>query len=668
MGKALYITMLTVTLAAGSSFSVVAQTTPLTDNVRFSKVPKPVPAQPAKGGAPAGSFYHSQFAGVAWGDYDNDGYMDLFYSDVNTHVSKSVVQSNLYKNNGDGTFTRLLSPFGGVAYSCPVWIDINNDGLLDMVLPGIAGYDYAWEDEKTQLDKIVTRVYVNRGPDEEGKVVFEEMADHGIRPLFNGCSGGKGHNWVSAGDYDNDGYVDLVMTGFDEAARMAGEEPMEACRVVYLYRNKGGNGFEIQKLPLGDREFHGMTDGSVEFCDLDGDGYLDIFSTGYGATRNSETHIYWNNGDGIFTEDTANRFIGVTDASCMAYDLDNDGLADLIMPGYYFNTKTKMFQIYRNEGDRRFSLADTSDLEGIDGAQISIGDVNHDGFPDILIGGHGVAHEHTTWLYINRGDMTFKAYGAHYDDLFGKAGHFSRVTHGAHQLVDYDNDGFLDAWLSGWANGGCSAGCLAELYHNDSASKGATPNAAPSAPVGLNAHMDNATGIVELSWNAATDDATPSEALRYNVYIKRKGDSSFSMTVPADMVTGYIKVSRISGEVRRCGYKARIVSAGEYEWGVQAIDNANTGGRFALGAFSADPSGIGDVVTDRTLDLSVVGNVVEYHVEGNGTLDIYATDGRSVLCSDVKGSGSLALGVEPGVYIARLSCRDENMTLKVIVR
>ena len=108
----------------------------VTDNVKFSIHSNPVPAQTSRDSYQgAGSFYHAQYTGSAWGDYNNDGYLDLFYSDRDEHVGSSLY-SNLYTNNQDGTFTReSSSPFAATAFSAPLWIDINNDGLLDMILP-----------------------------------------------------------------------------------------------------------------------------------------------------------------------------------------------------------------------------------------------------------------------------------------------------------------------------------------------------------------------------------------------------------------------------------------------------------------------------------------------------------------------------------------------------
>ncbi|MCH5238851.1 MAG: VCBS repeat-containing protein [Muribaculaceae bacterium] len=643
-------------------FSGAINAQDINSNIKFSKAQNPVPAQAKRDSyQDAGDFYHAQYSGSAWGDYNNDGYLDLYYADKDDHVGNAIY-SNLYLNNTDGTFTRQsASTFSPVSFSCPVWIDINNDGLLDMVLPGLSEWGHAWADADTKLNEIVVKVYINKG-NASGKWEFDEMEDPGIIPLYNGRNGGKGHNWVSAGDYDNDGFTDIIMTGFDENARSLSDHPEEAVRAVYLYRNINGERFEIQEFPLKNSNFHGLTDGSVQFVDLDGDGFLDIFSTGYGETRNSEAYIYWNNGDGTFTEDTGNQFVGITDSSCLAADLSCDGLPDLIMPGYHFNTKSKQFNIYRNLGNRKFVKVENLGLEGVDGGQVSVGDVNNDGFPDILIGGHGSKHEHTTWIYLNDGDFGFKSYGAYYDDLKG-TNSFQRITHGSHHLVDYDNDGFLDAWMFGWINGNCAKGCSAVLYHNDSESKGFVPNKTPSSPDNLKA-TPLGNNKVAFSWSAPEDDVTPQGALRYNLFVKKKGSDKIAMTVPADINTGFVKVANISGDIRICTYQMIISEGGDYEWGVQAIDSNNAGGAFAKSEFNL-LTGINEIDANN-ISLVWDGNNIKYTANEGALLEITSVDGRKIESFLISGNGSYMPDISVGLYIATLTDGLNRKLLKII--
>jgi hypothetical protein len=121
---------------------------------------------------------------AAWGDYDNDGDLDLLLagSASGGYIAK------VYRNNGDGTFTDLNAGLPGVRYAAVAWGDYDRDGNLDFALSGSGSSSY------------ITRIYSNNG-----NGTFTDL-NAGL-PLLEGGS-------VAWGDYDNDGDLDLVLTGF----------------------------------------------------------------------------------------------------------------------------------------------------------------------------------------------------------------------------------------------------------------------------------------------------------------------------------------------------------------------------------------------------------------------------------------------------------------------
>ena len=654
--------LLSIVAMCACGIMICAQTPGSPANVKFTKVDAPVPNQSSQGGNPAGEFYHAMYTGSAWGDYDGDGYLDLFYSHNNPMINNTTTYSNLYHNNQNGTFARIaFSPFTALSFSSPAWFDMNNDGNLDMFVSGIGQGGYGWNDAQTNVSTIHSCLYLGNG---DG--TFEQINDHGVSPLFNGMTGGKAHNWVSTGDFDHDGYADLAIAGFDDISRMNTEHPEEAVRVVRLYKNIEGQRFELVENPLnGNAAFHGLTDGSMVMCDLDGDGWLDLFTTGYGSTRNAEAYIYWNNTHGTFTEGDSIPSRPLTDASSSVVDLNNDGLLDLVLTGVYSDTGKKHFFVCRNDGNRSFTKMEIDNLEGVDGGQIAFGDVNNDGWADIFVGGHGETHEHTTWLYLNQGDFTFSVLGAYYDDPFGKLGSFSRITHGSHHLIDVDNDGFLDAWMTGWSNGVCSHGCATQLWHNDSEKKGATANVAPTPPTGLSVQHINKDGEVEFNWQAGSDEVTPTSALRYNIFVREKDASNAFMVIPADLTTGFLKVSALNGTLNTCIYRMKLTPNKQYEWGVQTIDNGNLASTFAIAEFNNDLSGLEAVAEDDVKEEGAVGGI-RYKLNGETKLTIYQPSGSVVAHAIVSGEGILPID-SLGIYIVKAESKTECRSFKVVL-
>lgn len=638
----------------------------------FQRVASPVPAERSftgKGGVAAGQFFHtSDRSNVAWGDYDNDGLLELTYSGINEHNGRNF--SALYKFK-DGAFTHLNGPFDVCYHACPVWLDYNNDGELDLFVPGLKKRPH------TQVEDMVAFLYKNCGKDENGVPTFEEvnMAQNmGIRPIYNDADGGRSRHWVSVGDYNNDGYTDIIVTGREDYVAPTDTGNMllhKDHRVVYLYKNLQGKGFELQEKPIdGVKQFPDMARGSVNFVDFDNDGLLDIVASGY-RMNEGQMFVYFNNGDGTFSE-SEQVFFGSYDGATIPADFNGDGYIDLLVSGFSSNKgngNAKSVFIYENNGNRTFSMHDDAfcGFEGVDGSTPSVADVNHDGRPDLFLGGHGTEHEITTWMYLNKGDFNFEQYGPYYNDPFGKKFAFDRISHGNTHLIDYDNDGYVDAWSMGWAQSSvCSNGCSAMLYKNVSANAGIEKNEAPSVPTGIQSLYDKQSGKVMLSWNASTDDVTPSAALVYNVYVKKVGADAVVMTVPANVATGFLRVGEYSGAVSGHKYSVSVpFEDADYEWGVQAIDGSKLASKFAVSTFNpAKSSGVSKKKADQ-VKIHAENKVIYYSVPEGASVCVYDVYGKQYRSVKAQAATGEIKGLSEGVYLVAVSSAAGKVAKKV---
>ena len=262
--------------------------------------------------------------GVAVGDYDNDGFPDLFVTGVHGNT--------LYHNNGDGTFTDVTKKAGLDKWNDPeygplwaeaaVWVDVNNDGLLDLFIVNYLQWSYS--DQPRCVNQGVADYchprYYKGLPNQlflnQGDGTFKDVSkEWGIRDHV-----GKGMG-VGMADYDLDGRQDLFVTNDAE--------------YNFLFHNLGNKFEEVAfqanvALPEDNVFISGM---GLDFRDINNDGYPDI---AYVALNNQTFPIYLNTGKGDFVEVTAPsgmRALSMPMAGYGAalYDFDNDGWKDLFV-------------------------------------------------------------------------------------------------------------------------------------------------------------------------------------------------------------------------------------------------------------------------------------------------------------------------------------------------
>jgi enediyne biosynthesis protein E4 len=256
--------------------------------------------------------------GVAIGDYDNDGYEDLFVT--------AYGGNKLYHNNGDGTFTDVTAQagVGGGGWSTSAaWVDLDNDGLLDLVVLRYMQWDFIdlWCGERKEgfraycppdsFPPISPLVYHN-----DGKGHFTEVSQK-----LGLSKEGKGLG-IALSDYDRDGHIDLFF---------ANDSMPE-----FLYHNTGNGTFEEVGLRSGvavDGEGHSFAGMGVEFTDYNNDGLPDLVITDLADQMYA---LFRNNGDGTFTYDSYPSGLGRMTFAHSGWgvrflDYDNDGWRDLII-------------------------------------------------------------------------------------------------------------------------------------------------------------------------------------------------------------------------------------------------------------------------------------------------------------------------------------------------
>jgi hypothetical protein len=329
--------------------------------------------------------------GVTVGDYNNDGYPDLFVSNYGPNV--------LYKNNGNGTFSdatkksKIISAERDFSVGS-VWLDYDNDSFLDLYVGKYLNFDPNYKYYYSP-DGFPPPLAYDPQPDvlyhNNGDGTFEDVTKSmGIVDLDGRAMG------VGAADYDDDGFVDIYV---------ANDHTMN-----YMWHNNGGKGFTDLGTPTGTafgQSGESAVSMAVDFADYNGDGLLDIF-----VSDDKYCRLFENKGNGIFSDRSypsgiampAGQFVGW---SSSFIDYDNDGDVDI----YKANGALKHLygqedQIFENVGDGNFRDVSTEMgkffLEKYVSRGACFGDYDNDGDIDAFIVN---LNDHSKFLRNNRGNQ-----------------------------------------------------------------------------------------------------------------------------------------------------------------------------------------------------------------------------------------------------------------------
>ncbi|MCH7823572.1 MAG: CRTAC1 family protein [Acidobacteria bacterium] len=336
--------------------------------------------------------------GVAAGDYDNDGFLDLYVTNFGAN--------RLYRNNGDGTFSDVTVEAGvgdELWGSSTAWVDIDDDGFLDLYVVNYV--DHGWDnqvfcgDSSTGVTAYCHPDVYNAVPDRlyrnAGDGTFEEIGERaGIADTVDGKGLG-----VVFGDYDDDGDVDAYVAN-DTTRNL-------------LYINNGDTTFTEDGFLTGvGYDENGRTEAGMgtDWGDYDGDLRLDVIVTNLTLETNT---LYRNLGGGFFIDSSFAAGLGEPSLLSNGFgtnwmDYDNDGDLDLFVanghvidnlaelaedPGLGSPSATQTYaqvnHLYLNDGAGFFEEIHDRAGDGMALVKVSrgtaIGDVDNDGDLDVMI-------------------------------------------------------------------------------------------------------------------------------------------------------------------------------------------------------------------------------------------------------------------------------------------
>jgi hypothetical protein len=371
--------------------------------------------------------------GVAAGDFDNDGLIDLYV------LAGTVGRNFLFRNQGDGTFADVADAAGvgltGVSSSGPLFFDYDGDGWLDLFVGAVNGDP--------------PKLFHNQG---DG--TFQDVTDG------SGLSFPSETLSATAGDYDGDGWLDLFLSHWGS--------PAGGC---HLWHNDAGRGFSCADATAGLGDLvRDLTDRTftANFVDLDADGRPDLVVT----ADFGQSTVWMNQGSGQFSNATSAVISDQNGMGSAVGDYDGDGDFDWFVSSIRDsdgvtegNWGTTGNRLYRNRGDGTFE--DATDEAGVRdgdwGWGASFADFNNDGQLDLVhVNGWP---QGSPQFRGTRARLFMAGPDGRFEDQAAVRGLEERVGGRGVVCFDFDGDGDLDLFVANnngphhlWRNDGGRAG------------------------------------------------------------------------------------------------------------------------------------------------------------------------------------------------------------------
>ncbi len=565
-------------------------------------------------------------SGLAWGDYDNDGDLDLVV--IGARMGAPGTVAKIYKNKGDGTFEDSgITDLTAVASGSVAWGDYDNDGDLDLVLSG-----------EVDLANFICKIYENDYGSSPSSP-FSTSADLTLTGVRNSS--------LAWGDYNNDGWLDIAICG---------ESTTEY--VSEIYQNDGDGTFTKT---VDTDTLTGVYNSSLAWGDYDNDGDLDLVVVGLTSGETPSSKIY-KNSSGTFSEDT--QSLDDVDQGSVAWcDYDGDKDIDLALTGFSGSAVTKIYK--NNESANSLPTPPDSSLfqTTYNSATKELTITWTSGSDNETTPATGLYYNFRIGSESGKDDLVAARYGS---PLLGNF--ISKSTTTVHTRTFslyakgyYWNVQAIDTGLGrSWSQEGTGSGWSDEGHYEDG-----TPPPAPETPTDEGEYTYNTT--IRFSWTQNNPD--PETAIyNYRLQVRSQEDGE----VIFDGNVGDVKSYSVSGCEYNLTYEARVKaqSGGGYSgWSggsngimvVRLLDIVNN----LIHPRKADKTATIKyfIISPAKVTLKI------YNLMGELVLSLVDNDNRGQGMHQEPWSGENEKGstIASGIYLVHIEVEGESATEKICV-